>query len=256
MKTSSTAEPKKPEPRSILLIGPPGSRKTTLAMRFPGAYFLNCDQNLDGPEAHLRGAEKVDLTYMYDDVQRLDSGIMRPIEICYDYLMSLLDEARSNPKVKIPIIDSVTWVNEFILRKVLTQQKRDLMEGRDWNQFKSYFLNLLFGKLRSMGKTTICTVHECPVYTNDPKNMMAKVIERYDPTVQGSVGEFFGAFFTDVWRCEARPAAFGKTESWIVVDKTPKSPDLKNSFGFSEKEIKVNDNSDWLKLWKQLEGKV
>lgn len=260
MKTSTPEQPKPPEPRSILLIGAPGSRKTTLAMRFSncikGLYIINCDQNLDGPEHQLRKIEKLGFTYGYDNVQKRDDGSMRPFNECFDVILKLCDDARTNPEINLVVLDSLTWVNEFDIQKVLTQQKRELMEGRDWAPFKTYFLHLLSAKLRGMGKTTICIVHEQPVWESDPKNMMAKNIVKYEPTIQGSVGDFFGAFFTDVWRCEARPAPMGKTESWIVVDKTPKSPDLKNSFGLPTRDIKVDNDNDFKQLWKHLEGKV
>ena len=45
----STPEKNKPrEPKSILLIGPPGSGKTTLALQFPKVCVMDCDRNLDG----------------------------------------------------------------------------------------------------------------------------------------------------------------------------------------------------------------
>lgn len=256
MKTSSPTSPKTPEPKSILLIGAPGTRKTTLALRFPKPYILNCDQNLDGPETYLRSAEKAPLDYAYDDVQLLDNGQQCPPEVCCDRLISLLDKARTEPAIKTIVVDSLTWVNEFVVQKILKQQSRQQMQIPDWGTFRSVFGGILFTKLRTSGKTSICIVHEKPVYTPNPKNPMLQDVLKYDNTVQGQVGDALGAFFTDVWRCEARVAAFGKNESWIVVDKTEKSPDLKNSFGLPNKEIKVNDNNDWNNLWKHLEGKV
>jgi GTPase SAR1 family protein len=238
MQTASSNIPLERRNPSILLIGPPGGGKTTLMLQFPKVHVVNCDDNLVGPDRYLRSVNG-ELTYTYSTVPYYDDGKSVPIELCYNRLLELLDEAKASDAETI-CVDSLTWINEYIIRKIITQQKRTEMEARDWIPFKSAFLSILAGKLRSMGKTTIATVHESIIYQPDPKNIIAKTIVGYEASVQGSIVDYLGAFFTDVWRMEAqlgplKPAPPGmlptqEVEYVLTSNRTSKS-DLKNSYG-------------------------
>lgn len=242
MKISSPTSPKPVEKKSILLIGPPGGGKTSLLMQFPNLCILDCDRNLDGPDNMIRHGLKdatgkivksplnPALSYWYEPIYMDDTEKPVPVEKCYDYLMQKLTAVAANPSIDWVAIDSLTHINEFIIRKVSAGEKKDVMDPRDWIPFKSHFLNLLVSKIRGLGKHVIATVHEVIQWETDPKNIMVKYEKKYEPSVQGSIADFFGAFFTDMWRCEAKIGAMSKVEFWLRTQKTQKS-DLKNSFG-------------------------
>lgn len=200
-------------------------------MQFPGVWIGNCDLNLTGPERHLRTASK-ELTYYYDNIPLKDDDTQRPVHECLDELYKRSDEAAKNPDVKVLGYDSLTWINEYIIQKVLSAKGKNTteMEIRDWQPFKSKWLELLFSHSRNSGKMVIMTVHELIIEEPDPKNLGKSIITGYKPSLNGSITDYFGAFFTDVWRCEARPAPMGKTEFYITTSRTTKS-DLKNSLG-------------------------
>lgn len=226
MKTSSPQQPKPPQNKAILLIGPPGSRKTTLGMQFPGLYIIDCDQNLDGPDSINRKA-RPELHYSYDQLED-DGKLLDPAE-CYDRVIMLLQKVRSEDEIKWVMLDGLTSCNEYIIRKVMKEQKCSYLEARHWSTFKTDAINLLFTKMRHLNKNVIVTAHEVENAKNDPKNVMSQILLGYEPFVQGAVREMLGGFFTDVWRIEALPAVAGKVETILYTDKIPLMKQLKNS---------------------------
>ena len=243
MKSSTPTLPKAKEPLSILLLGPPGSGKTTLAMQFPEVHFIDCDRNLDGPERYVRSINK-NLSYTYDSVMIDDNNNEIKVEDRYDRLRAKLVEARSLP-CKTVAIDTMTMVNEYIIRKVLKQQGQTAMRPMDYQPMKSYYWELLVSGIRSMGKTTIVTCHEV-ILTQPGKTVMTEEIIGYKPSVQGGIADYFGGFFTDIWRCETTPTPKG-TEFIIRTNKTSKCPDLKSSMGLpSELPAKFTEIAKYL----------
>lgn len=242
MNTSTPTSPKPPSPRKILLIGPPGSRKTTLGLQFPNVYVEDCDRNLDGPERWLRTNGHKELSYSYNNVRYDSKGQMREISDCYNALCDDLTLMANSPsefkQFQTVFVDSLSHVNEFLIRHVLKlQQKKNHpleMEARDWSPFKSYAYILLVSKLEQINKHIICSCHEVKLTETDPKQLMVERVIGYEPFFQGRVGDIIGAFFTDVWRLEIRPAPGGKTETWLQTVKHPRCEHLKNSLGLPD----------------------
>lgn len=253
MKTSTPSSPAVKTPPAILLIGPPGGRKTTLLMQFPGVWIGDCDLNLRGPERFIREGTKdlsgkviyqplnPNLSYSSDTIPLDDDGKSVDKTKCYDRLITKLDIAVKTPEIKTVVVDSMTTVNEFIIQKILGAQKREDMEKRDWTPFKSKFMDLLYSHLRNSGKTVIVTVHETIL---EDVTINSRTVVGYTPSVNGKIKDFFGGFFTDVWRCEVRQVPTTPTnpeglESCMTTLPTTKSPYLKNSLGLP-KEMKAD----------------
>jgi len=253
MKQSTPTSPKPPDPLSILLIGPPGGGKTTLEMSFPSICVCDCDENLDGPERFLRSKSK-DFSYSYERIRYDDKDLPLDLDKCYDGLMEKLITLKANEHIKTVAVDSLTSVNEFIIQKILRAQRRGEMEARDWIPFKSRMLELI-NRLRGLGKTSICAVHESKITEPDPKNMMNKTIVGYEPSIQGSIVDYFGGFFTDMWRCTAEAAPGGLVEFRLQPIRSAKS-DLKNSVGLTE-TIKIKSGESMFeKVAPFLKGRI
>lgn len=225
--TPTTLKPK--DPMSILLLGPPGSFKTTLALQFPKVGVMDCDSNLDGPERWVRKTNPT-LSYGFVNINRDDKGNELNPWDKFDNLQMQLKLAKANPEIQTIVIDTMTMVNEFIVQKVLKEQGQSMMRPMDYQPMKSHYWRLLVGGIRGAGKTTIVTCHEV-ILTQPGKTVMTEEIVGYKPSVSGGIADYFGGFFTDIWRCEARPLPGDKQQAIIRTNKSPKCPDLKSSIG-------------------------
>lgn len=227
MNSYSSDSPKPPEPKSILIVGPPGGGKSSLMLQFPDLAVLDCDRNLDGPIEYLT-KNKIRYDFKHFPVTFNDDKSVVPIEECYDKLLLRLAEV---PKTcKTVVIDGLTLINEFVIRKVLKEKRASEMEARHWQPFKSYCYQLLVAKLRNLGVNTIVTAHETDITRPDSKNVMQTILVQRRPYIQGGINEQLGGFFTDMWRCQIQPAPGDKLECTLYTGRTTLD-ELKNSMG-------------------------
>lgn len=261
MKTSTPTAPVN-TPLKILLIGPPGSRKSTLMLQFPSLYVEDCDRNLRGPEEWLRKNGYPNLSYSFNPVRYTDSGSMREIETCYNSLcddLKLMATDKDKYKdFKFVAVDSLSHVNEFIIRHTLHMQgktkKTFEMEARDWSPFKSYAYIFLVARLEEINKHVLCTCHEIKlVEPGGKENMMEQKVIGYEPFFQGKVGDVIGAFFTDVWRMELRPAPGDTLKCILQTTRSSKCEHLKNSLNMPP-ELDVTKG--WVALEPYMKGRI
>lgn len=178
----------------LLLLGPPGAGKTTTVCQFPASYVLDVDVNLGGPLRFCQ-SHKLPMPLGYDRLDVDENGVVVPPIQRYLRFEKLLTEAYNNPEVKTIIIDSATGFTDILMAEVKRQQP-SVKDGRQLYGFYLEAGKQFLGKLTQMRKNVVVTAHE-----RIEQDAMTGITQ-YRVAWPGQLGDYLGAFFTNVWRCE------------------------------------------------------
>lgn len=199
MRSSTNFTPRLPQ--SFLLIGSPGSGKTTFALQLPKVGVIDCDDNLGGSVRYLRSINKLQ-DFKYDTPLRdaNDKPIVR--EQQFTQLCKILDEMVASPDVETIVIDSLSSLVEMLFAHVLMQMKRPIspdfkvadkkFEYEDWAAFGNILRKLIF-QLKSCGKRFGLTAH-----TNVDHDELTKILYRFI-NCPGAVRNYLSGWFEEAW---------------------------------------------------------
>ncbi len=262
MQLSSPTAPKPSSHKRILILGPPGSRKTTSIMSFPGICFFDIDGNLDGARSALLKITKQEPTFGYENVQQNAQGKQLESHEMFsnlvDQMKAFRDEVKKgNSPFKFSCVDGLRNLGEMIKADVMKSQNRQAMETRDWDPYKTKMMKVVFHLASEIGTHIIFTCHEQEVWkpSSNPKDMMKEVLEKYEPIVQGGIQNAFGGFFTDVWRITTQLGGGQQIETKISATKTTYSQELKSSIGLPQEGLIIRENETaWSKLEPYFKG--
>ena len=107
---------------AILIVGDPGTRKTSLCLQFPKPYIFDADNNLAGPaRAYPDTAFSFDNGHVVSEdwVEKqlgVDYKEGDPIKAEHRYLWmaKCLNEASSSDEIETIVVDSLTSVSEYV----------------------------------------------------------------------------------------------------------------------------------------------
>lgn len=207
--------------RGILVIGEAGKGKTTLLARFPGAYIIDCDNNLSGADRYIK--EKQFPSFKYDIVDIDDVGVPLEEGAHFRRLGDLVKVASADPSIKVIVIDSLTKLSDYVLADILKKQGRAQMQLQDWGTFLAT-MKLLITRMRSTKKMFGMTAH-----TKAEKDDVAGFM-KYKVLVPGQLQEIIATMFSDVWLAEV--VQKGDKYLWQLQTMSNTWYALKNSFGF------------------------
>jgi len=198
-------------PNSILILGRPGSGKTTLALQFPKPFILDCDQNMKGPVRYLANKLGSLPWFKYDTPLTDKTGAPVPRGTRMDRVQELLNEALTDPEVETIEIDSLTTLIDFIFDKIRAtatgsnppkfgdgkKTQDDPIRIQDWGTFASILKQLIFG-LKASGKRIVFIGH-----ISHDKDEVTKMILNFI-ACPGQVGDIISGLFEEVWQTEVK----------------------------------------------------
>lgn len=232
---------------AILLVGGAGAGKSALGCTlFPRTYVNVTDLNFESAKRYLEKLGKLGNLVGFDTPNIDETGKMVPPMKRYDRMFAQLTAAAEDKGVDAIFLDSATFVEDVIKAKICNASSDVAIKLEGYPQWGALLITWkgLVMQLRQTGKKIIMSAHE------DKEKDASDQIFKYGIAVDGQIKSKFPAFFSDVWRCEAREpkATGGKHEYWVRTLSNVRQEHLKNTYGLPA-EILADD------LVKQLSSK-
>jgi len=209
----------------LLLQGEPGAGKTTHALRFPGVWVIDCDQNLRGPLAYLR-SQNLPLPIGYDIIDRTEDGKPVAESMRWQRMMECLVKAAVQPGVQTIVIDSMSKVNDYNKAHVLRTNptKTGGFEQTSWGFFYSNWIHLV-GTVTAAKFNFVLTAHD--KVDKDELDGSTRIMLN----TQGQFQSVAGSLFSDVWHAEIQSSGVPPVHKRVVrTIQSYKYAGLKNSF--------------------------
>lgn len=197
----------------LLLVGSPGSGKTTLALQFPRPYIFDADGNLAGPVRYLKQPDFKYDSGLLDD----DDNPVAPFKR-WEHMSKCLSAASQDPEIDTIIIDSLSAISDYVKDDIKRQRAMNPMAKnappvneknrgiipliqQEWDIYAHYFTNLVT-QLKSVQKHIIITAHH--EVKADDNNIMREFL-----CIQGRMRGQFSGMFGDVWQPFVKTSGMG-----------------------------------------------
>jgi hypothetical protein len=130
-----------------------------------------------------------------------EKGAIVPPQQRYIRLTKLVEECSKIDQIQTLVLDSGTGLAPILMDDVKRQQP-SLKDGRQVYQFFLLATREFLAKITQIRKHFVLTVHE-----KVEQDAMTGITQ-YRVAWPGQLGDYIGAFFTDVWRTEVESEGF------------------------------------------------
>ena len=228
---------------ALLLVGPPLSGKTNVAMSFPNPYFISTDHKLNNAVSRFPNKK---FFYDYGDVDT-DTGVVIDPAKRWSRMIDLVKIAATNPDINTIVIDNMTDVSVYLQDHILaaggsklTVGGEKVMQVEHWQPFMILMTRLITA-LKTSKKFIVVCAHELI-----EKDEISGTLT-YRPSVPGRLRDTLGAYFTDVWRTET------ETTSGGTVYRVRTAPTARMSLG-TQFNLPQNFVFTWNEFEKAMKG--
>tara|TARA_R110000772_G_scaffold266171_1_gene388284 strand:+ start:3731 stop:4516 length:786 start_codon:yes stop_codon:yes gene_type:complete len=208
----------------LLLVGSPGSGKTTLALQFPKPYVFDADGNLDGPVRHLKNP-----AFCYDSgvVDENDKDVT-PFQR-WNHFTKCINAAVADPDIETIIIDGISALQEYAKDDIKRQRGANPMAKKapsvnehnrgmipliqqEWDIYAFYFTNLVT-QLKGVPKNVIFTAHH--EARGDDNGTLKDYI-----SIQGKSRGQLSGMFGDVWQTYIKSDGYAEATTYTRMIRT------------------------------------
>jgi len=243
---------------ALLIVGDPGSRKTSLALQLPKPYVFDADRNIAAPMAFLSKAHpNLPAGVMFNYSTEKDDGTPVPRVDRYKHMIESFNIAAASPDVETVVGDSLTAIMEIIIFECKRQANPNFNEEQldkftmriqDWGTFGGLTMRMIMG-LRASGKNVVFTAHN--KVEKDESDGRYKYFFNYPGQSATSVP----GLFTDVLNPYPKISGIGQaqTHQWMIRCLPNNDVDhrgIKSSLGFKVVET-YDDVVKKLQTYKQ-----
>jgi len=241
---------------SVLILGAPGSGKTTLATMLGRCHVIELDNNIEGPFTYLTSiGAPCRATF---DLPMVDAaGKLISRESRWSAMNKCIEAAvKADPTIDTLVIDGLTSLVDIALDEVRRQMKRAFgnpvagtpdapLQIQDWGCFAKLMVEWLT-KLRASGLVLVVTAH-----TNVEKDDMAGYLKHFI-AVPGQLRNTIAGMFTECWKCSVKNVGTGDTAHYDYFINTV-GTSTEDALGLkSGRQIKPNTKVDFAALNKLL----
>lgn len=233
---------KKRDPHALLLLGPPGGGKSALMLQLPGIGVVDVDCNLDGPTNFLNKKLPGGVSYKYDNPTVMPNGKQATAEQVWPNILAITEQLIKDPDIKWVGVDGLTGLNFHLINYVMHRGGKKEMSQDLWIPFRQELLKFI-NLVRLAGKNYVMTCHE------EWESSREGVVTRRKVSVDSKIAQYFGGWFTHVWRCIVEPAPGSNAKAKVFTRPTGpddlkcSNPDMppEISIDFTQPKCNIND---------------